>query len=115
MTVVPDLRGQLVTANEILKLLLVLRALEKQPVRRRITNPVTENHVQSKRDFVDEVVHVTFQAAIIITAKHEALLVIDKYPAREMNRRHAREMSARVDVSCRVLDKPQQDHECPTP
>ena len=90
MAVVPNLGRQLVSPNEILELLLVLCSLEEEPVRRRITNSVAENYVESEGDFVDEVVHVTFQTAVVVAAKHQPSLVVDKDPARKMNRRHAR-------------------------
>ena len=115
MAVVPNLGRQFVPSNEILKLLLVLRALEEQPVCSRISDSITEHDVQPKRDFVDEVVHVTFQATVVITAKHQTPLAIDEDPTREMNRRHASEMTARVDVSRRVLHQPQESHERPAP
>src|SRR5690348_4985239 len=115
MTVVPNLCRQLVTSNEILELLLVLRALKKQPVSCRITNPVAEHDVQPKRNLVDEVVHVAFKTAIVITAKDESLPVVDEHPARKVDRRHTREMTTRVDVSRRVFNQPKQRHERPTP
>ena len=115
VTVVPNLRRQLVSSNEILEFLLVLRALEEQPIGCRITNPVAEHDVQPKRDLVDEVVHVTFQTAVVVAAKHKSLLVVDVNPAREMYRRHAREISSRVDVTRGVLNEPQEGYERPAP
>ena len=113
MAVVPNLSRQLVSSNEILKLLFVLCSLKKKPVCYRITNSVAENDVQSKGDFIDEVVHVSFQTAVVVAAKDESSFVIDKDPACKMNGRHACEMTARVDVTRGVLDEPQQIHEQP--
>ena len=107
MAVVPDLSRQLVSSNELLELLLVLCALKKKPICCRITNSVAENDVQSKGDFVDEVVHVSFQTAVVVAAKDESSFVIDKDPACKMNRGHACEVTARVDVTRGVLDEPQ--------
>ena len=101
------------SSNEVLESLLVFRALEKQPVRFRISNSVAKNYIQAKRDFVYEVVHVTFQTAVVVAAKHEALFVVDEDPAREMDRRHAGEVTSCVDVSRGVLDQPEQHDESP--
>ena len=114
MAVVPNLSRQLVSSNVIFELLLVFRSLEGEPVRRRITNSVAENNVQSERDFVDEVVHVSFQTAVVVTAKDQTSFVVDPHPARKVDRRHACEMTLSVDMTRGVLDQPQQINEQPT-
>src|SRR5712672_1996937 len=85
MRVVPDLRRQLVPSKNVFELLLVLRAIQKQPSRSGITDAIAKHHVEPESHLVDEIVHVAFQAAIVVTGKQQPLLVIEKYPARKMD------------------------------
>src|SRR5580765_7176604 len=108
MGIVPDLCWQLVPAQEVLELLLVLRPMKQQPVGPRVANAIAEHEVQAPTDLVDKVVHVAFQAAVIVACEENPSLVVQKYPAREMDRTHAREMPAVVNVPAGVAKYPQE-------
>ena len=98
MRVVPDLGRQLVTADVAFELLLVVRAVEDQIVRARIADAVAENEIETEPHLVDEVIHIAFQTAVVIAGEVEALSVVDEHPSREMDRAHAGEAAARVEV-----------------
>ena len=57
------------TAQHVLEFLLVFSAVEDEPVGCGIADAVAENHVQAKAHLVDEVVHVAFEAAIVIAGE----------------------------------------------
>src|SRR3954468_8067225 len=82
---VPARRGQLMHQVEALENLLVQRAVEHQPVRLRIIDAVAECDVESPGDLVDEIVHVIFEAAIVVAGEDDAPLVVKKDPATEMD------------------------------
>ena len=82
-------------------------------LRPRIAEAVAEDDVQSKADLVDEVVHVAFEAAIVVAGEQHAPLVVDEDPAREVNRGHACQPSAVEDVSRGVIDHPQDEGQHP--
>ena len=73
----------------VFEFLLVLRAIRHQPVCGGVSDAVTENHVQSEEYFVDEVIHITIQAAIVVTGKVDAVLIVQKDPLGKMNGAHA--------------------------
>src|SRR4029077_4020967 len=108
MSVVPNFRRQFVPADEMFKFLLVLGAIQDQPITTGITYAVAENEIQTPGDFVDKVVHVAFQAAVIVTREEESLLVIEKYPAREMNAFDASKKPSVENVPRAVVQNPNQ-------
>src|SRR5205085_1175139 len=87
--VVPDLGRQLMPPDIVFEFLLVLRAIRHQPACGGVSDAVTENHVQSEEYFVDEIVHITVQAAIVVTGKVDALLIVQKEPLGKVNGAHA--------------------------
>src|SRR5437660_697055 len=66
--------------NIILESLLIFRAAKNQPVGLRVANSVTEHGIQSPGNFVDEIIHVAFQAAIVVAGEDHAPLFIDNDP-----------------------------------
>src|SRR5205085_7377832 len=88
---VPNLTGQRVAAQKIFIFLFILAAVEDEPVRARITDSVAEDGVQTEARLVNEIVHVTFDSAIVVAEKNHPLFAIEIDPAREMNRANASE------------------------
>ena len=66
--------------NIVLESLLIFRAVENQPVGFRVANSVTEHGIQSPGNFVDEIIHVAFLAAIVVAGEDHAPLFIDNNP-----------------------------------
>src|SRR5690349_4451671 len=96
------------SSNVVFEPLLVFSSLKEKPICCWITDPVAEHDVQSEGDFVDEVVHVSFETAVVVAAKDQPSFLVDPDPTRKMNRRYACEMTSRVDVTRGVLDQPQE-------
>src|SRR5205809_673066 len=69
----------------VLKSLLIFRAAENQPAGLREANSVTEEGIQSPGNFVDEIIHVAFQAAIVVAGEEHAPLFIDNNPTGEVD------------------------------
>jgi hypothetical protein len=90
MRVVPNFGRQFVPPNEIFKFLLVLRSPQNKPIASGVPDSITEDDIQPKRYFVDEIVHVTVEASVIVTCEEQAPFLIEKYPASEMNRAYPR-------------------------
>src|SRR5262245_34306650 len=109
MGIVPDLGGQLVSAQEVLELLLVFCPAAQQPVGPRITHAIAEDEVQAPANLVDKVIHVAFQATVVVACEEDALLVVEEYPAREVDRAHAREISPLVNMPAGVVQHPQEE------
>src|SRR6185503_19240103 len=86
---VPDVRGHLVATQVLLEFALVTASVQKEPVRPGVSDAVAEDDVEPEADFVDEVVHVALETAVIVAEKYDPLAVVEKHPAREMNRAHA--------------------------
>src|SRR5207244_9168135 len=82
---IPDLRWYLMYTQVVLKSLLIFRAAENQPAGLREANSVTEEGVQSPGNFVDEIIHVAFQAAIVVAGEDHAPLFIDNDPPGEVD------------------------------
>ena len=81
-----------------------------EPARPRIADAVAEHDVEPEADLVDEVVHVALEAAVVVAQEHHALATVEKHPAREMDRAHAGQTAARVQMSRRVVDR-EEDHD----
>jgi len=82
--------------KEVFEFLFVRGAAGKQPARPRISDAVREHYIQAEGDLVDEVVHVAFQAAIVVTGKQDTLLAIQKHPPGKMNSAHTGQPAFRV-------------------
>jgi hypothetical protein len=64
---------------------LIDATIAHQPIRSGITDPIAKGRVQPKACFVDEVIHVALDAAVVVTAKNHSLPASNKHPAREVN------------------------------
>ena len=65
--------------------LFVFRAVGDEPVSPWIANAIAEDDIQSEGDFVDEVIHVAFEASIVVTHEEDSLFPVEEEPARELN------------------------------
>ena len=90
-------------AKEILERQLIFGSVHDKPVRLRITHTIAEDDIEPPRNLIDEVTHVSFEAAIIVTRKEEPRAVIKKYPPSEMDGIHSRQKSTVVNMSRRIL------------
>src|SRR3954468_21515236 len=90
MRVVPNLGRQLMPPDEIFEFLLVFRPAQNEPIAPGISDSVTEDDIQSERHFIDKIVHITVETSVIVTCEKEPAFLIEKDPAREMNRAYAR-------------------------
>src|SRR5579859_1839798 len=88
VTVVPDFRRQLVSPNKIFERLFVSCAVHKQPPGFWITHPIAERDVQSEGHFVNEVIHITLQASVVMACEKQPPPVVYECPARAMNGQH---------------------------
>ena len=104
---VPDRRHDLMVAQVVLERCLVLRSPEDQPPGRRIAHPVAEDGVEAPRQPVDEVVHVALERAVVGTGENQPPAVVDGHPAREVDRAHACQVVAVVDVAIGVVETDQ--------
>src|SRR5260370_4160403 len=69
----------------VLKSLLIFRAAKNQTAGLREANSVTEHSIQSPGNFIDEIIHVAFQAAIVVAGEEHAPLFIDNDPTGEVD------------------------------
>src|SRR5436190_11387689 len=102
-------------AEVFLELALVLASIEHQPVGARIADAVAENDIEPEPHLVDEIIHVAFEAAIVVAKKEDALVRVDPYPARELDRAHAGKASPRVEVPCGPIDDDENKCDGPQP
>src|SRR5437879_6559689 len=99
----------------VFELLFVRRATFDEPICPGIAHAIAEQQVQAPADFVDEVVHVAFQRAVVIAGEKHLLSRIDEDPAGEMNRLYPGEVAAVVEVPPAVIDHGQQRYRGPAP
>jgi hypothetical protein len=64
---------------------LVDATIPHEPIRFGVTNPIAKGGVESKACFVDEVIHVALDAAVIVAAKDHTLSPSNKDPPRKVN------------------------------
>ena len=88
---------------------------EDQPIRPWIAHSITEDEVQPPRDFVDEIVHVTFQTAVVVACEEEALFVVEKHPTRKMNRADSGEMPTVENMPGSVIQESNEESHRPAP
>src|SRR5215471_4677653 len=67
-------------ANIVLECLLIFRTIENQPIGPRVVNSIAERGIQSPGKLVDEIIHVAFQATIIVAGEDCASIPIDHDP-----------------------------------
>src|SRR6266849_10832518 len=90
--------------NIVLECLLIFRAVENQPVGLWIANSVTERGVQSPSNFVDEIIHVAFQATIVVAGEDHAPLFVDNDPAGKVDGLYPGEICLVENVTDTVID-----------
>src|SRR5262245_12905505 len=95
----------------VLELQLVVRSTLDDPPRPRISQSAGERQVERPPDFVDEIVHVGFVAAVVVAGEEHPLAPVEEYPPREVDRADSPEMTAAIDVPREVVDHPQDDGE----
>jgi hypothetical protein len=64
---------------------LVDATISHEPIRFGVTDPIAKGSIQPKTCFVDKVIHVTLDAAVVVAAKDHSLLASYKHPPREVN------------------------------
>src|SRR5207302_10643441 len=87
----------------VLKSLLIFRATENQPAGLREANAITEDGIQSPGNFIDEIIHVAFQAAIVVAGEDHAPLFIDNNPTGKMDGLYPGEIFLVENVTCAVM------------
>jgi hypothetical protein len=83
---------------------LVDATIPYEPIRSWITDPVAKGSIQPKACFVDEVIHVALDAAVVVAAKDHSLPASHKDPPREVNRAYPAEPTGTGDVARAVID-----------
>jgi hypothetical protein len=64
---------------------LVDATIPHEPIRSWVTDPIAKGSIQPKACFVDEVIHVALDAAVVVAAKNHSLPASNKHPPREVN------------------------------
>src|SRR5262249_13225540 len=100
----------LVPAEIVFELELPLGAPKKEEARSRKADAVAKDQVQAERDFVDEVVHVAVEAAVVIAGEEQPSLIIEENPACEMDGADARQAAARVELPRAEIEQ-LEDHQ----
>src|SRR5580700_9169886 len=102
------------TAEKILELLFVFGAVKNEPPGCRISDAVAEDKIKPPANLIDEVIHIGFQAAVIIARKKQPSPVIQEHPTGKMNGRDSRELAACINMARGPVQNPQQEDKCPT-
>src|SRR6478672_6785990 len=89
---------------KVLEAMFAARAAQQQPVSVRPANATAEGHIQAPGGLIDEIVHVGLMPTVVIAREQHPALVVNKHPAREMNRLHAGQIAARKYVAGRELN-----------
>src|SRR6187401_3536700 len=76
-----------------------------EPIRSWITDPIAKGSVQPKTCFVNKVIHVALDAAVVVTAKDHSLPAGNKHPSREVNRAYSTESAGAGDVARAVAHR----------
>jgi hypothetical protein len=93
------------TPEILLILSLIDATVPHEPIRSWITDPIAKGRVQPKTCFVNEIIHVTLDAAVVVAAKDHPLPAGDKDPSREVNRAYPAEPARARDMSRAVVDR----------
>jgi hypothetical protein len=64
---------------------LVYATIAHEPIRSWITDPIAKGSIQPKACFVNEVIHVALDAAVVVAKKDHSLPASHKHPPREVN------------------------------
>src|SRR6476661_190789 len=83
---------------------LVDTTIAYEPVCSWITDSIAKGGIQPKACFVDEVIHVALDAAVVVAAKNHSLPASHKHPPREMNRAYSTEPARPGDMPRAVVD-----------
>src|SRR5215467_3243516 len=83
-----------------------------EPIRSWITNAIAKGRVQPKTCFVNKVVHITLDAAVVVAAKDHSLPASYKDPSREVNRAYATEPAGARDMPRAVVDGFEHTYGC---
>jgi hypothetical protein len=75
-----------------------------EPIRSGITDPIAKGRVQPKTCFVNEVIHVALDAAVIVAAKDHPFPAGYKNPSREVNRAYPTQPARPRDMPRAVVD-----------
>src|ERR1700730_4430735 len=96
----------------VLEVMFAARAAQQQPVSVWPANTAAESHTQAPRRLVDEVVHVRLMPAVVVAREQHAALVVNKHPARKMNRLHTGKIATRKYVAgCELNDSEHESDE----
>src|SRR6266545_2930837 len=79
--------------------LFIVGAVQNEPVGLRVIDAIAEGRVQSPGNLVDEVIHIAFEAAIVVTAEDDTAFVVEEQPAGEMDGLHAQQIGVIEDVA----------------
>src|SRR5450432_1095902 len=81
-------------AQEVLILLFVAASIPNEPISCRITDAIAKNSIKTKAGLIDEIVHIALDRTVVIAKEDHPLLVVEKHPAREVNRAYASQAAA---------------------
>jgi hypothetical protein len=88
---------------------LVDATIPHEPIRSWVTDPIAKGSVQPKACFVNEVIHVALDAAVVVAAKDHSLSASNKDPPREVNRAYSTEPAGAGDMARAVVDRLEHD------
>jgi hypothetical protein len=64
---------------------LVDATIPHEPIRSWVTDPIAKGSIQPKACFIDEVIHVALDAAVVVAAKNHSLPASNKHPPCKVN------------------------------
>jgi hypothetical protein len=93
-----------VTPEVFLIVSLVDATIAHEPIRSWITDPIAKGRVQPKTCFVNEVIHVALDTAVVVAAKNHSLPASNKDPPCEVNRAYPTEPARARNMARAVVD-----------
>jgi hypothetical protein len=97
------LRWEGVTAKEFLVFSFVGTSIQDEPIGSWIADAVAESGIETEAGFVDKVIHVALDAAVVVAEKNHPLSPGHKYPAREVNRAYPTQAAAPDDMPRTII------------
>src|SRR5712671_6267130 len=98
----------------VFEVLFAARAPQQQPVCVWPADAAAESHIQAPRRLVDEIVHVGLMPAVVVAREQHAALVVNKHPARKVNRLNAGKIATHEYVAgCELNDSKNECDEAP--
>src|SRR5208282_2265870 len=91
----------------VLELELPLRTAAQQIRRSRVADAIREDEVQPISHFIDEVVHVAVEAAVVIAGEEQAPLAVEEYPTCEVDGADTRQPTALIEQVYAELEHPE--------